>query len=230
MTKSLEFTNPNWEAGSHFSLDPKITSNDSVSEKIGLHALDASNKIYQMIVDGEKKVIEAEEKSSVDVLTNCWNRNYFEKYKKENFDALRDHNNIALIFVDINGLKEINDARGHKIGDNLIKYTADFLKENFRPGDIVVRLGGDEFVVICHNSQCVDNFEESLHLDTRLDLKPTPNFDFGLAVYDKNSNYSPDFAYGIAVYDKNQDFDLDNTLKRSDHMMYKHKMQMGSAR
>jgi diguanylate cyclase (GGDEF)-like protein len=55
---------------------------------------------------------------------------------------------IALCFIDVNGLKEINDKFGHNVGDELIVTVVKKIKENIRGDDFVIRLGGDEFLIV----------------------------------------------------------------------------------
>jgi diguanylate cyclase (GGDEF)-like protein len=69
-------------------------------------------------------------------------------------DAMRrineDGGEVAVLLVDIDRLRDVNDALGHEIGDRLLASTAKRLSTAVRPNDIVARLGGDQFVVICH--------------------------------------------------------------------------------
>ena len=116
--KNREFTNPNLETST-------ITN---------IPVVDAANKIRGLIYKDE--------------LTGCYNKNFFENFKKENFNIASGHNNIALVFVDLNNLKTINDNFGHEAGDRLIKRNADFLKNNFSENDFLIRLGGDDIIII----------------------------------------------------------------------------------
>lgn len=55
---------------------------------------------------------------------------------------------LALMFIDLDGFKQINDRWGHLVGDRVLQIVAERLKESIRPGDLIVRYGGDEFVVL----------------------------------------------------------------------------------
>ncbi len=81
-----------------------------------------------------------------DQLTGLYNRRYFEM-EVERLDTLRNHP-IAVITIDINGLKMTNDVFGHNAGDELIKQAAKTLKQACREDEIIVRLGGDEFLIL----------------------------------------------------------------------------------
>ena len=59
---------------------------------------------------------------------------------------------MAVLFIDLDGLKQLNDTYGHEVGDTAVKATAEALLEATRHCDVVGRLGGDEFlVVLCHD-------------------------------------------------------------------------------
>jgi diguanylate cyclase (GGDEF)-like protein len=84
-----------------------------------------------------------------DVLTQLPNRRMFiEDLAHSCALALRQSSALALLFIDLDGFKRINDQYGHAVGDLLLKQVADRLNEGVRKSDRVARLGGDEFVVV----------------------------------------------------------------------------------
>lgn len=90
-----------------------------------------------------------------DYLTELPNRNYFYQELSKLFSRTPPAPS-ALIYVDNNNFKQINDEYGHVIGDEVLKETARRLKYNIRQTDFVARLGGDEFAIILHDMTRVD--------------------------------------------------------------------------
>lgn len=78
-----------------------------------------------------------------DVLTGLYNRSAFEEMKSRNRDE-----NFALLILDVDYFKQVNDKYGHDMGDRVLKRVADVLQKTFREADKVCRIGGDEFCVI----------------------------------------------------------------------------------
>ncbi len=86
--------------------------------------------------------------ANYDALTGLGNRNLFMSQLKVGLDrAARHHRRLALIFIDLDNFKTINDTLGHDTGDQLLAEVARRLKASVRQEDVVCRLGGDEFTV-----------------------------------------------------------------------------------
>jgi diguanylate cyclase (GGDEF)-like protein len=87
--------------------------------------------------------------ATVDDLTGLANRRgFFALGEHELLVAARTRASVALLFLDVDGLKHVNDELGHVVGDLLLKEAADVIRETIRASDIAGRLGGDEFCVL----------------------------------------------------------------------------------
>lgn len=99
------------------------------------------------ITDSVMKQAEYEYHSYHDALTGLYNRRYVEEVLK-NMQADPTALPVSILIADIDGLKGINDTKGHQEGDTVIKTTAEALVKRCRPTDIVARWGGDEFIMV----------------------------------------------------------------------------------
>lgn len=97
-------------------------------------------------IDRRKSVlIQAIRLMNVDDLTGIGNR----RHLRNHFWRLRQRGRgIALVFLDLNGFKSVNDSHGHETGDEVLKIVAQRLSNGIRPGEAAARLGGDEFAVL----------------------------------------------------------------------------------
>jgi diguanylate cyclase (GGDEF)-like protein len=100
----------------------------------------------------ELKVSELELRADVDPLLDILNRRGFERELKRSLAYLqRYQGEAALLFIDLDGFKAVNDRHGHAAGDALLKAVARDLVGHVRASDVVARLGGDEFGVLLWN-------------------------------------------------------------------------------
>ncbi len=93
--------------------------------------------------------IELEKMASHDELTELYNRRYFyERFQEGLARARNSKQTLALVALDIDGLKKINDEYGHAVGDIIIANLAKVIDKHIRNNDVPARLGGDEFAVL----------------------------------------------------------------------------------
>lgn len=95
--------------------------------------------------------------ATVDALTGLVNRRGFLTLAQSHLElAIREHRPLALMFVDLDGLKDVNDRLGHAAGDELIREAAVALQETFRASDVAARMGGDEFCILLTAPSALD--------------------------------------------------------------------------
>lgn len=90
--------------------------------------------------------------SSTDPLTGAWNRRYFDEHTRRELErAAHGGSTAALLALDIDFFKRINDEHGHPTGDAVLEQVVSRLDQQLRPGDMLARIGGEEFVVFLPN-------------------------------------------------------------------------------
>ena len=102
-----------------------------------------------------------------DPLTGLTNRRYFiDLMGRKIEEAKSEEKRLAVLYIDIDKFKEINDSLGHDTGDELLKQFANRMKENVRKNDILCRIGGDEFLVLLSDikeENCIGEIAERLY-------------------------------------------------------------------
>jgi diguanylate cyclase (GGDEF)-like protein len=102
-----------------------------------------------LVLDNNRARARLAQLAQTDDLTGALNRRgFFEAAERELARAMRDETDTALLVVDVDDLKGVNDRHGHSLGDVLLAQVAQTLAGRTRRGDIVGRLGGDEFAVV----------------------------------------------------------------------------------
>ena len=165
----------------------------------------------------DRKTIEKtlEVMSTTDELTGLLNRRGFFTLAQQQVKlANRNSKKLLLFYMDLDGLKKINDTIGHSEGDLALVEAATVLKEIFRESDIIGRLGGDEFAVLL--SEPISSSDEQA-IFTR--LRET--------LREKNARpgrlYTLELSAGIKSYDPEHPCSLDELISRADTLMYKEK-------
>jgi len=151
--------------------------------------------------------------SLTDELTGLRNRRGFFLFAEQaRALAMRAGKQAAILFVDVDGLKDVNDRHGHEAGDTLLRNFAGVLIDTFRESDVVARVGGDEF--------CVFGAELNLNPDVLL-----ARLDYNIARF--NAEH-PDLAplsasAGVWRCPFGRDESLDSVIARADQAMYERK-------
>jgi diguanylate cyclase (GGDEF)-like protein len=98
------------------------------------------------------RIAELEARIDIDPLTDVLNRRGFERELKRSLAYVKRYGaSAALLYIDLDGFKPVNDRHGHAAGDAVLKTIAAVLVRNVRASDVVARLGGDEFAVLLWN-------------------------------------------------------------------------------
>jgi len=161
-----------------------------------------------------KKIEETLRNSSLkDDLTGLFNRRGLLKQAAPYFDfARRQKENLLLLFIDLDGMKKINDEFGHNEGDNALINTAAILNSSFRTSDIIARLGGDEFTVLVTDLNA--SKEEAI---TRLNEN--------LKAYNATETRGIKLAFsiGVATLEPERMTCFEELLEQADQAMYEQK-------
>jgi diguanylate cyclase (GGDEF)-like protein/PAS domain S-box-containing protein len=168
--------------------------------------------ISQVLDISERKRLEAElsRLATRDDLTGLFNRRFFERELAQQLRLLRRHGGTAsVLFVDLDGFKEVNDTLGHQSGDGLLKHVADVLCGRLRESDVIARLGGDEFAVLLPMTDAGGAGSIVAALEREFAAKPA-DLD-GRAVHAQAS---------IGVAELDAELDVDGALRRADQAMY----------
>jgi len=193
-------------------------------EKFFLFTLSkVSNNEVLMVVDDITQIKETEEKLRYlalhDPLTGLPNRKYlFEQLSQLIIQANRHNRKLAIIFLDIDNFKDINDSYGHEIGDKVLLATAETVKYHLRPGDIIGRIGGDEFIIILDD---IAKIEDINIIANKLNkaIENIPNYIKSKLRIDI---FKVTFSMGISIF-PDDSTDINELIKFADTALYKAK-------
>lgn len=149
-----------------------------------------------------------------DQLTGLAGRKLFEeKFEKQKNKAKGNSNKFAILFLDIDKFKRINDEYGHNIGDHVLKNIAVRLKSNLKSKDCLARLGGDEFVIMIADLGSKEQAEE-------IGYRILKVFDEPIVI--EGQQLKINISGGISIYPEDGK-ELENLIKNADYAMYQAK-------
>lgn len=171
----------------------------------------ANIKMVDIIEQSREQNLKIERLAHYDSLTNLPNRKLFEERLQQALVFSNDHHaEIAVLFLDLDRFKFVNDSLGHQAGDHLLRLVAERLKENLRDSDTLSRFGGDEFTILLpHTTK-----EQTITFTERIISILSKPFDI------QGHPISTTASIGIAFSSRNTGATVTELIKKADSAMY----------
>lgn len=162
--------------------------------------------------------------ASHDPLTDLPNRILFQdRFEQALKYADRQKNKVALLYLDLDGFKEVNDKYGHQAGDAFLQAVAKRLTGVVRASDTVARMGGDEFAVLITNIiepesiiMAVEKIRKEITSPILISLQPT---EASIGYGQTSQELTPSVSIGVAVYPENGQ-SMQDLIRYADTLMY----------
>lgn len=123
-----------------------------------VYAIGLNRRLQSARTESERKTVELTKATQTDPLTGLLNRLGLEAALGASLDSANEHSTAsALIYIDLDGFKAVNDTAGHAAGDKVLKNVALAMRTAVRVGDVIARLGGDEFAVVLNGLADAEN-------------------------------------------------------------------------
>ncbi len=167
---------------------------------------DVLGEVNNYMSNLKKKNEELNFLANFDQLTELPNRHHF--FSKLN-EKINNNLNFALLFIDIDDFKKINDTYGHDLGDKALKFVAKRIEHNVKKDDLVARIGGDEFIILIKNTEVEELEKIAERLIHKLNKKiEVSNYQLNLSI-----------SIGISIFPRDGK-DADELISKSDKAMY----------
>jgi diguanylate cyclase (GGDEF)-like protein len=187
--------------------DPKLSARPDAALAI--------RRLRRQLAEALAKIEELQTHADTDFLLGVLNRRGFERELNRAMAYIARYRATgALIVLDVDRLKPVNDAFGHAAGDEVLKAVVGILQRHLRASDVIGRLGGDEFALLLWNLTEADATAKALQLETAID---------DLSFTFKGRMVSAGASAGVAVL--GSDADPGEALEQADRAMYARKAQ-----
>ena len=194
-------------------------ADDYITKPFDANELKVRLRAGRRILDLQTQLMSAQDamrdQASRDPLTGILNRNaIFELFRKELSRALRENNEIAIVMVDIDHFKDLNDTHGHMAGDAVLREFTGRIARSLRPYDGVGRYGGEEFLVVlpgCELRAAMKHAERlrALMADVRFDTS--------------EGRHTVTSSLGVASTASSEQKDMDSLIRAADAALYRAK-------
>ena len=188
------------------------------NKKVALFALIMA--AFAIVVLDMKNRIAREEiriNATYDGLTGVYNRGSGMKLLTEKVrESKVSEDPLSICFIDINGLKSVNDILGHEKGDELIRSCADVFSSSIRSSDFVARWGGDEFLIVFPSSteKTAEKVWNRIYNEIE-SINSTEDRDYIISA-----------SHGIEEFNKRDSYEIDVLVKAADEKMYEEKAEI----
>ena len=172
--------------------------------------------LFSDITGIKKHQSELEHMAHYDVLTGLPNRVLMaDRLHQAMTQSIRRSQQLAVVYLDLDGFKSINDCHGHELGDRLLTHVASRMKQALREGDTLARMGGDEFVAVLID---LNESQASAPLLSRLLAAAAEPVQLG------NVTLQVSASLGVTFYPQAESLEADQLLRQADQAMYQAKL------
>jgi diguanylate cyclase (GGDEF)-like protein len=216
------------QASSLVSREPTVALNwqrrDELGQ-LGQHLNEVRERIVDLIAELERKNAQLRKMAMYDHLTGLPNRTLFrEMFQHEASAARRAQRAMALLFIDLDRFKAINDTLGHAAGDELLLGTSQRLLQALRQSDVVCRVSGDEFLVLLRDAQPPDAVAGTAERLLRAVEVPLPLSRAAMRAAAEPRQAQVTASIGVALYPRDGE-DFETLVRHADLAMYQSKQQ-----
>jgi diguanylate cyclase (GGDEF)-like protein len=179
-------------------------------EKLSARAKEVLSKLVAERDALIAQLAEAEAAADRDSLTSCFSRGAFMRELHRAMSAVERYNTpAAVLFIDLDGFKSVNDNFGHGTGDAVLRHIGRLLMTNVRESDVVGRIGGDEFGVILNHASASEAQAKAEFLEAALRINPAQH---------AGKTHRVNASFGVNAIAKPEDPEI--ALARADEAMY----------